>query len=255
MNNRAGFVTLRVEKTGIGDSQGEPCTSPAADLRLELAGYEAGLAALKRYDFVDAERLFVMGLSIGGVEAPIVAQGGAVKGVVVVNTVARPFLEYLLETIRRQDKLHRMPYDELDRHMRLVERCNHEGLIEKRDDVVRASPECADHLGYPASLSYMRQWAAIDPAAEWKNVAAPVLIVYGGRDFVATGDTDAPLLRDIVESFHPGKSTLVEIPSMDHYLGHVDSMDASLAKTSGTFGPFEPALLDTVRGWLQRQSG
>jgi len=120
---------------------------------------------------------------------------------------------------------------------------------------VRSSPECAEHLGYPASLSYMRQWAAIDPAAEWKKVAAPVLIVYGGQDFIATGDTDAPLLRDIVESFHPGNATLVAIPTMDHYLGHVESMDASLAKTSGAFGAFEPAVLDAVRGWLARQSG
>jgi len=253
--SRAGYVTMRVEKTGIGDSQGPACRSDAADLELEVAGYRAGLEALRERANVDPDRVFVLGLSIGGVEAPLVAQGGAVRGVVVVNTVARPFLEYLLETIRRQDKLHHMPYDELDRHMRLVERCNHEGLIEKRTDVVRASPECADHLGYPASLAYMRQWAAIDPAAEWKKVAAPVFIVYGGKDFVATGDTDAPLLRDIVEAFHPGNATLALIPSMDHYLGHVASMDESLAKTSGPLGPFEPILLDVVRDWLERHAG
>lgn len=253
--SRAGFLTLRVEKTGIGDSEGPGCSSDAADLELELAGYRAGLKALRERPNVDADRIFVLGLSIGGVEAPLVAEQGAVRGIVVVNTVARPFLEYLLETIRRQDKLHRMPFDEIDRHMRRVERCNHEALVEGRTDVVRASPECAEHLGYPAPLSYMRQWTAIDPAAEWKKVAAPVLIVHGGKDFVATGDTDAPLLRDIVEAFHPGNATLALIPTMDHYMGHVESMEASLAKTSGTFGPFEPAVLDLVRDWLERHAG
>jgi len=117
---RAGYLTMRVEKTGIGDSQGPACASDAADLELEVAAYRAGLKALRERADVDPGRVFVLGLSIGGVEAPMVAQGGDVRGVVVVNTVARPFLEYLLETIRRQDKLHRMPYDELDRHMRLV---------------------------------------------------------------------------------------------------------------------------------------
>lgn len=253
--SRAGFVTMRVEKAGMGDSQGPACGSDASDLDLELAGYKAGLKVLRERANVDPDRVFVMGLSIGGVEAPLVAQEGGVRGIVVINTVARPFLEYLLETHRRQDKLHKVPFDEIDRRMRLDERCNHEALVEKRTDVVRASPECADFLGYPASLPYMRQWAAIDPASEWKKEAAPVLIVYGGKDFVATGDTDAPLLRDIVEAFHPGNATLALIPTMDHYLGHVASMDASLAKTSGTFGPFEPIVLDLVRDWLERRSG
>jgi len=253
--SRAGFVTMRVEKTGMGDSQGPACASDAGDLEREVAGYAAGLKALREHANVDPERVFILGLSIGGLEAPLLARQGNVRGVVVVNTLARPFLEYLLETIRRQDKLHRMPYDELDRHMRLVERCNHEGLVEKRDDVVRASPECAEHLSYPAPLSFMRQWAAIDPAVEWKKVAAPVLIVYGGKDYIATGDTDAPLLRDIVESFHPGNATLVLMPTMDHFMGHVETMEASLAKTSGPFGAFEPALLDVVRDWLERQAG
>jgi len=253
--SRAGFVTMRVEKTGMGDSRGPACSSDAGDLEREVAGYLAGLKALRERANVDPDRVFVLGLSIGGVEAPTVAQGGGVRGVVVVNTVARPFLEYLLETIRRQDRLHHMPFDELDRHMRLVERCNHEALIEGRTDVVRASPPCADHLSYPAPLSFMRQWAAIDPAAEWKKVAAPVLIVHGGKDFVATGDTDGPLLRDIVEAFHPGNATLVLIPTMDHYMGHEETMEASLAKTSGPFGAFEPAVLDVVRGWLERQAG
>jgi hypothetical protein len=253
--SRAGFVTMRVEKTGIGDSQGPACSSDAGDLNREVAGYAAGLKALRERSNVDPERVFVLGLSIGGIEAPLVAQQGGVRGIVVINTTARPFLEYLLETIRRQGRLHGRPFDELDRYMRLVERCNHEGLIEGRTDVVRASPECAEHLGYPAPLSFMRQWAALDPAAEWKKIAAPVLIVHGGKDYIATGDTDGPLLRDIIEAFHPGNATLALIPTMDHFMGRVETMEASLAKTSGPFGPFEPTLLDIVADWLDRRAG
>ncbi|HXF78525.1 MAG TPA: PDZ domain-containing protein [Usitatibacter sp.] len=253
--SRAGFVTMRVEKTGIGDSQGPSCASDAADFNLEVAGYMAGLKALRERANVDPDRVFVLGLSIGGIEAPLVAQEGGVRGVVVVNTLARPFVEYVLETFRRQGRLGKVPFDELDRRMRRDERCIHEALIEGRTDVVEKSPECAEPLGFPARLSFMRQWAAVDPAAEWKKVAAPVLIVHGGKDFVATGDTDAPLLRDIVEAFHPGNATLALIPTMDHYLGHVATMEDSLAKTSGPFGAFEPALLDLVRDWLERHAG
>src|SRR5438270_686022 len=71
---RAGFVTMRVERGGMGDSQGPPCMSPAVDLQAEVRGYVAGLKALKEYPFVDAKQVFIVGLSIGGVEAPLVAE-------------------------------------------------------------------------------------------------------------------------------------------------------------------------------------
>src|SRR5947209_207932 len=60
---RAGFVTMRVEKSGMGDSQGPPCMSPAVDLQAEVRGYVAGLKSLKEYPFVDARQVFVVGLS------------------------------------------------------------------------------------------------------------------------------------------------------------------------------------------------
>jgi hypothetical protein len=72
---RAGFVTMRVEKTGVGDSQGPPCTSPSSAMQQEVAGYLAGLTQLKRLADVDTSHVFLMGLSIGGVEAPLVARG------------------------------------------------------------------------------------------------------------------------------------------------------------------------------------
>jgi hypothetical protein len=46
--------------------------------------------------------VFLVGLSLGGVEAPILAAEEEVRAVVVVNTVAKPLFEYLLDTRRRQ---------------------------------------------------------------------------------------------------------------------------------------------------------
>ncbi len=77
---RAGFVTMRVEKTGVGDSQGTACGSPQSDLQAEVAGYVAGLKALKALPGVDPDHVYVLGLSIGGVEAPLIAQRVPVAG-------------------------------------------------------------------------------------------------------------------------------------------------------------------------------
>jgi pimeloyl-ACP methyl ester carboxylesterase len=252
---RAGFITLRVEKSGVGDSRGPACASPEADLHAEIAGYVAGLQALKSMPRVRKDRVFVLGLSIGGVEAPLIAQREPVRGLVVVNTVAKPFIEYLLETRRRQNRLKGMPFDQLDHRQRVGERCNHDLLIERGtpEGILAAHPECGEFIEYPAPYTYMQQWAALDLSAEWKKVDAPVLIVQGESDFVATV-ADAPLLRDIVESFHPGRATLAMIPRMDHFMTRAESMKASMERPPGTAGEFEPRVLQSIQGWLAAQS-
>jgi uncharacterized protein len=250
---RAGFVTMRVEKSGIGDSQGPPCASPAVDLQAEVRGYVAGLKALKAYPFVDAERVFVVGLSIGGVEAPLVAQQVPVRGLVVINTVAKPFLEYLADTRRRQHLLRHTPYDEMERRLRLDEQCNHRLLVEREtpEQLLKEMPDCGEYISYPAPYTYMQQWAALNLAEEWKKVDVPVLVVYGTTDYVST-IADDPYLADIVNSFHPGRATLKAIPNMDHYLTKAASMEESMKQAAG--GEFEPAVLDAVRDWLTQQA-
>jgi len=250
---RAGFITMRVEKSGIGDSEGPSCKDPRVDFEAEMRGYSEGLKALRADPGVDPGKVFVMGLSVGGVEAPIVARGVPVKGIVVVNTVAKPFFEYLLETRRRQGALHGTPYDELDRHMRVNERCNHRLLVEREapEAILRSEPGCRDWITYPAPYTYMQQWASVDPADAWRRIDVPVLVVSGQFDFIAL-TADSPYLRDMINAFHPAHATFASIPEMDHYLGRVKSMPESLASTAGTSGEFQGAVLDTVRGWLEK---
>lgn len=253
---RAGFVTMRVEKSGIGDSQGPPCASPAVDMQAEVRGYVAGLKALKQYPFVDSDNVFVVGISIGGVEAPLIAEQVPVKGLVVINTVGKPFLEYLIDTRRRQYLLRHLPYDEMERRLRLNEQCNHRLLVEREtpEQVLKENAACKDFVEYPAPYTFMQQWAAVSPAEEWKKVDAPVLVVYGTSDYVSTV-ADDPYLADIINSFHPGRATLKAIPDMDHFMTRASSMEESMNRAAGARVEFEPAILDAIKEWLQRQSG
>jgi hypothetical protein len=250
---RAGFVTMRVEKSGIGDSQGPPCASPQADFDAEVAAYVEGLKALKARADVIPDRTFVLGLSIGGVEAPLIAQREPVRGLVVVNTVAKGLVEYLVETQRRQSRLEGLAYDEVERRQRIAESCNHAFLVERQTPgtLVAARPECREFVEYPAPAAYVQQWAAVELAPQWKRVDVPVLIVQGEQDFVATV-ADAPLLRDIVESFHPGRATLVMVPGMDHFLSRAATMKESMAR--GGPGAFHEGSLEAIRAWLAAQS-
>jgi dienelactone hydrolase len=74
-----GFVTMRVEKSGIGDSQGPPCDS--IGYKEELAGYQAALSSLRTNPSVDPGRIYLLGISLGGVFAPLLAAETMVAGI------------------------------------------------------------------------------------------------------------------------------------------------------------------------------
>ena len=80
-----GYVTMRVEKSGVGDSTGPACDT--IGYFQELDGYRAALAALKRHPAVDAERVILLGISLGGVFAPVVASESSARGIVVYGTL------------------------------------------------------------------------------------------------------------------------------------------------------------------------
>lgn len=81
-----GFATMRVDKPGAGDSEGPPC--PETGYREELAGYRAALHELVANPAVDPDRIFLLGLSLGGFFAPIIAQDAKIAGISVYGTIA-----------------------------------------------------------------------------------------------------------------------------------------------------------------------
>ena len=248
---RRGYVTMRVEKSGIGDSEGPSCNSPAADFRAEVRTYASALRALKQYEFVDPRSTVLLGLSIGGVEAPLVAALEPVRAIIVVNTVAKPFLEYLLDTRRRQLSLAHIPVEEIDRRMRIEAECNSELLTRKRtpDMILASRSECAEPIAFPAPFTFVQQWADVSPAAAWKAVNEPVLVVYGTSDFVATV-ADQPDLAAMINAFHPGNASVEAIAGMDHTLSKAATMEESFNRKGA--GEFAPAIVTAIGEWLDR---
>ena len=87
-----GFVTMRVEKSGVGDSEGPDCAS--IGYAEELAGYRAALAALRSHPSVDPQKVYLLGISLGGLFAPILAAETKVAGISVYGALAGPPPEY-----------------------------------------------------------------------------------------------------------------------------------------------------------------
>src|SRR3954466_11731067 len=65
------FALVRMDKQGVGDSEGA-CAE--TDLESELAGYRALFRALKNFDFIDTNRIYMLGISNGGAFAPLIPE-------------------------------------------------------------------------------------------------------------------------------------------------------------------------------------
>jgi uncharacterized protein len=216
---RAGYVTMRVEKSGMGDSEGAPCADPRADFETDVRGFAAGLTQLESADYVDRGNIFLFGHSIGPLIAARIASEHPVRGIAVAETVGTSWIEYDLTNVRRQLLLAGVPYDEVDRRVRHHEVCAHHYYVEKQtpEQIVAADKTCADAMEAPAPYTYMQQVGSLDLAPLWKRIEAPVLIVYGTADFV-TDDYQHQYLRNMINAFHPGRATYVPIEGMDHGL-------------------------------------
>jgi hypothetical protein len=249
-----GFTTMRVEKSGMGDSEGAPCQ--VVDLRQEIEGYIAGLRALKTYDFVDADKIFIFGHSIGGIVGPAVAAEEKVRGLIAVATVGTNWYEYALENFRRQALLRGESYDEVEVGARLNQICKRRSWIDKqpREQILKEIPACANLLQDPASAAYMQQLTELNLAEMWKKVDAPTLIIYGASDFL-TSAKEHEYLREMINRFHPGKAKYVEIPAMDHYFEKAATQSESMQRRRNppqTPPQFVEQALTEISNWLKQ---
>ena len=252
---RLGFVTMRVEKSGMGDSRGATCSS--VDLANELGGYMAGLQALRSKSYVDADRIFIVGHSIGGIVGPLLASKMPVRGIVAMETVGTTWFEYELINRRRQLKLAGTAPAALGRAMQLKQWCMHRLLIERqpRQEILASRPECAGEIDLPASDAYLQQIAELDLPALWAGLKLDTLLVYGSADYLTSAEEHLAILETI-EAARPGAASFVEIADLDHYMTRAaDQRESFDRKRMDETGDFHQGLAQTMGDWLLKHAG
>lgn len=233
----AGFASVRVDKRGVGDSEGGPALG--ADFEAEREGYRAALASI-------SGPTFLFGHSVGGMIAPLL--DGPVEGVIVYGTTSLPWLECLLRTSRRQYALRGVTAPEVERRLRAHERL-HAAIVAGDATAWRDDPELAalapDGLPYGRSAEFSAQLHATDLAGAWGRVTAPVLCLHGEHDWVVGADEHDLLARAAVRA----EVTRVELPKLDHAFGrHAD--EAGSVARYGAGDPDDEPLTTTV-AWMR----
>ncbi len=245
---RSGFVTMRIEKSGVGDSQGPPCA--AVDFDAEQRGYQAALDALMGDVHVDPAHVYLLGHSIGSVIAPRLALTNHVAGVIVAEAIGRDWPEYEIRNLRRQLELAGESPSLVDAALLEKAQCMQELLYEERpeSDIESIMPSCATHNRiYPTSDAYVQQVAHLNIIAPWEGVAVPVLAVYGTADF-ETELADHERIVEAVNTAHSGAATLRVLPDMSHLLGRATLASAFSQGNAGEV--YDSDLSTTVIRWL-----
>ncbi len=228
---KKGYTVYTVEKSGVGDSRG--CkTCIEVDLQTDIELYETAFDNFSSLPYLDKSNLFIWGHSMGGIIAPIIAQGKHVKGIMVFGTVFRPWSEFLLEMHRIQKPLtDSLSYEQTEEFVRLIQKVYYEFFVLKKSPAqlyenneykkiveteLEYKPGKEDMWG--RHWRFWQQLDSINLAKAWQHINCKVLVLQGGSDYIQCSAVEPYLIAKAVNSSHPGNATTITIPGLDHLL-------------------------------------
>ena len=255
-----GFVLFRVDKQGVGDSEGV-CGENGFDS--ELAGYRAAFRALSNYNFIDTKKVYILGISNGGGFAPLVPETDAaqqqVRGYISVGGWAKTWFEHMLEIERRRFALMGKSPGEVTEAMKKAGTLYYEWLIKGRsvEEILEEQPELAEiwpegkdhqHL-YGRPLAFYQQLQKLNLAAAWSRVKAPTYALHGEFDWIMSRE-DHDLIAQWA-SKNGADAKAYEIPQTGHTFQHyLNLADAFKGKSA----PFDPKVIALLSDWLRNKA-
>lgn len=255
-----GFVTIRVEKPGMGDAEGGPY--PETDFDTEADVYLQALRAVKKYPFVDPNRVFIYGHSMGGLFGPKIVAEEPVAGLIAASTVFKTWNEYWIENVRRQQVLGGASYPQVDQNARDIALMHTWVLTEGKapDELAKVFPRLKPALDgtFPEgktmqgrTIDFWRQLAQHNYADWWAKVDSPTLAVWGQYDFVST-EEDHHMIVSLLNNKKPGLATYKRIDNADHGFSVVSSYEDAFARFSQP-KPFNAEVINVIDTWIRDQ--
>ncbi|HKQ97394.1 MAG TPA: alpha/beta hydrolase [Candidatus Polarisedimenticolia bacterium] len=218
---QSGWATVRMDKPGVGESQGTACER--SDFQGEMEGYQAAFEAMRKYDFIDLDRVFVVGISNGGGVAPLAARQQRVRGYVAAGSWGRTWYEHMLDAERKRLADAGTKPAAITEAIRGYIEFYAEYLVRGKTpgEILRQHPtwkslwsDAPDgQWGRPAA--FYQQLQALNLARTWESAGAPVLVIRGTREeYMSRADSEA--IAENVNRVRPGQGRYLEIEGMTH---------------------------------------
>ncbi|MFC5269009.1 alpha/beta fold hydrolase [Adhaeribacter terreus] len=263
--NEKGYAVMRIEKSGMGDSENTvPCAE--VDMYTEIASFETGYKHLKTYNFVDTTNLFMFGHSMGGVIAPVIAEKYQPKGVMVYGTVFRPWFEFMIDLIRKQNIMTGADYVENEKLTRQMQTLFYEFFVLKKSPAeIAQNPNltalAAKELDYKPNSNLMwgrhyKFWQQLDElnmAQSWRNTRSNVLAIWGSADWISFEEEEHTIIADLVNKYNPGKGTYLKLANTNHGFIKMPGMIEGIKLSSPTYNEqnFNYDLVAETDKWMK----
>jgi hypothetical protein len=236
---RAGHLVLRVERAGVGDSEGPPPATTGLDV--ELDGYLAGIDHLLARSDVDARRIFLFGQSLGAMTAPLLAIERELAGVIVYGASAARWHDCVVDTTRRQLRLAETDEASVEKKVALWSELHalvcREGWTPERVFELRPhlrslrSLDCVGETLNSRHVSLFQELDEIDLFSVWRDIGRAgmrVLVARGEYDWICTREEGEAIVRAVGES-----AAYVELPKIGHDWLAYESFEKSRAWGEG----------------------
>ena len=205
-----GFIVLRYDKRGIGQSGGR-------DERVTLQDYADDVVSavrwLRKRKDVDSRRVAVAGHSEGGAVALLAAgREKNIASVVLMGAPSATGAELIFEQQRHVLDLLKTPDDQRQAKIALQQKIHEAAISEKGWE------EIPQELRGPAESPLFRSFLLFDPAKAMSRVKQPILIVQGGRD-TEVFPHHAGRLAELAKARKKAPPVeVVELPRLNHLL-------------------------------------
>jgi Serine aminopeptidase, S33 len=264
----AGIAFYRAEKPGVGDSRGGThCRDQT--LADEVETLRATYRHLIGLGF-PADRIFLLGHSLGGIEAPLIVAGEAPpRGIVPYGVMLKNWADYIQDITTFQDfatigadPVEAYKQGERDRPILQAFFFGHQSF----QQIVAANPAAADRLkalffwdggdhAYGRSQHLLQDLAGVDFPEAWAKVPTNVLSLYGATDEIALTSEDQRRIADIVDYYRPGTARFVEVPDTMHFMDLVGDRDAFRERNIAAGGqvvpgPHNPQVERQIIAWI-----
>ncbi|MEQ9301785.1 MAG: PDZ domain-containing protein [Cyclobacteriaceae bacterium] len=219
---KTGMVMMRIEKPGVGDSDGDCGTS---DFITDLSGYHAAIRALKVKDYVDTTNIIIYGSSMGSALAPYLANEHGLAGVISDGTFFKTWFEHMLEIERRIRQMSGDSESEIAEKLNkyyiplyykmMIEKKSYQEAVDEYPALAEYNYHSPEHM-YGRPMAYYQQLQDFDLASGWENLQVPLRIMRGSNDWIMSA-YDNQMIMDLLNRKGHEDHVLFEKEGMDHW--------------------------------------
>ncbi|MEM9297168.1 MAG: PDZ domain-containing protein [Bacteroidota bacterium] len=236
ISTKSGMVVMRVEKPGVGDSNGHCGES---DFHRDISAFEAAYQSLKKSKHVDSTNIIIYGSSMGSALAPHLANKLGAAGIISDGTFVKTWFEHMLEIERRIRLFEGDSPVEVARKMNegyiplyygmLIQKKSYEEVIKEQPELAQYNYHSPKHM-YGRPVSYYHQVQDFNFAKGWEELKVPVRIIRGVNDWIMSAD-DNDMIIDILESNGHKDHELYLYQGLDHWnIIHEKAIDSYKGK-------------------------